>query len=742
MHFYELIQQVLIQSFSIISVAALHTSKDFGSVTARQSVISYSKVEIEEMASASETSKLEANSTEYPAQHDEKVEESSSTDGKKLDVKDASNSEVFDKQVKRIREVFEELRNAVIASTATLEKNFSQLKLKEERFNEISRKISSVNFESALKLNVGGNVYQTSVETLTKHPESLVTEMFSTSFDLKQLSDGCYFIDRDGTHFRHILNYLRSGTAPVPSILKADSEEILREAEYYGLVGLVKAINNKLIGDTESGSENVRKEGVNTESGVVGDTEKELFVTEEKLKSFLNLLDAKLKVLDEATRHHKEVTMKLSDVHFGENVKIDVGGRIFKVSLKTLRRESESVLGLMFSERFDLKKEEDGSFFIDRDGTFFHHILNYLRDGKVSEDAIEECGPQMRKEAEFYGLSGLKEQIDKYTIIKLKVGGRLFLVNREVLKKYRESMLGRVLAKEDCAFKKTLDGSYIIERDGTSFHYILEYLKFEFISDEVVEKGGKLLRDDAEFYILPGLKERINNYHNVKMNIGGREFAVSRRVLTRFPSSMFGLMLAGIGDDFVKGNDGSYFIQHDGSTFNHVLHYLRSETLSDNVIEKYSEALLDDAAFYRLPGLKERINMYYNVKIYVGKTEFVVRRKLLSKVPGSMFERMLTGEDGSPHGYVKDDNGSYYIYRDSETFTYILQYLNGIMPHPDRHLCKQLREDASFYGLPDFLSMIMESQYDRRHAHNHAWKFSEGCAMKACQNGCRSQGKC
>ena len=38
----------------------------------------------------------------------------------------------------------------------------------------------------------------------------------------------------------------------------------------------------------------------------------------------------------------------------------------------------------MFSGKFDIKPSEDGSFFIDRDGTHFRFILNYLRTGKLT----------------------------------------------------------------------------------------------------------------------------------------------------------------------------------------------------------------------------------------------------------------------------------------------------------------------------------------------------------------------
>ena len=41
------------------------------------------------------------------------------------------------------------------------------------------------------------------------------------------------------------------------------------------------------------------------------------------------------------------------------------------------------MLQAMFSGRFDTKPSEDGSFFIDRDGTHFRYILNYLRIGQL-----------------------------------------------------------------------------------------------------------------------------------------------------------------------------------------------------------------------------------------------------------------------------------------------------------------------------------------------------------------------
>ena len=72
-------------------------------------------------------------------------------------------------------------------------------------------------------------------------PGSMLHAMFSGRFDTKPSEDGSFFIDRDGTHFRYILNYLRTGQLIVPKdeIIR---EELLAEAEFYQVEGIIKAL--------------------------------------------------------------------------------------------------------------------------------------------------------------------------------------------------------------------------------------------------------------------------------------------------------------------------------------------------------------------------------------------------------------------------------------------------------------------------------------------------------------------
>ena len=58
-------------------------------------------------------------------------------------------------------------------------------------------------------LNVGGHRFETSRRTLTSIPDTYLSSLFSGRFELATDADGAYFIERDGSHFRHVLNFLR-----------------------------------------------------------------------------------------------------------------------------------------------------------------------------------------------------------------------------------------------------------------------------------------------------------------------------------------------------------------------------------------------------------------------------------------------------------------------------------------------------------------------------------------------------
>ncbi|KTF85567.1 hypothetical protein cypCar_00012420, partial [Cyprinus carpio] len=89
-----------------------------------------------------------------------------------------------------------------------------------------------------VKLNVGGTLHYTTVQTLSKE-DSLLRSICDGSTEVTIDSEGWVVLDRCGRHFSLVLNFLRDGTVPLPETTR-ELEEVLKEAQYYRLQGLVQ----------------------------------------------------------------------------------------------------------------------------------------------------------------------------------------------------------------------------------------------------------------------------------------------------------------------------------------------------------------------------------------------------------------------------------------------------------------------------------------------------------------------
>ena len=119
----------------------------------------------------------------------------------------------------------------------------TRVREEQQSIDAMSKKLDQVHFSSTVKLNVGGQHFTTSVQTLTKDPNSMLAAMFSGRFDMKPSEDGSFFIDRDGTHFRFILNFLRTGKLTLPEGATC-TKELEEEAEFYQIQGLIDALRS------------------------------------------------------------------------------------------------------------------------------------------------------------------------------------------------------------------------------------------------------------------------------------------------------------------------------------------------------------------------------------------------------------------------------------------------------------------------------------------------------------------
>lgn len=91
-------------------------------------------------------------------------------------------------------------------------------------------------YTAPVHIDVGGTIYTSSLETLTRFSDSRLAKMFNGGIpivldSLKQH----YFIDRDGQMFRHVLNFVRNGRLLIANDF-TDVELLLEEAKYYDIV--------------------------------------------------------------------------------------------------------------------------------------------------------------------------------------------------------------------------------------------------------------------------------------------------------------------------------------------------------------------------------------------------------------------------------------------------------------------------------------------------------------------------
>lgn len=113
--------------------------------------------------------------------------------------KDEQDLSLFDLACAKISQAQELMNEA----RELLKQDLDNVRQEKSAFQELTKILNEVHFSSTVKLNVGGKIYKTTLDTLRKDPDSMLCAMFSERHELKQdKEDGAYFIDRDGKLFR------------------------------------------------------------------------------------------------------------------------------------------------------------------------------------------------------------------------------------------------------------------------------------------------------------------------------------------------------------------------------------------------------------------------------------------------------------------------------------------------------------------------------------------------------------
>ena len=157
-------------------------------------------------------------------------------------------------------------------------------------------------------------------------------------------------------------------------------------------------------------------------SEVLADVEKQIEAICNQLQS-LQRQASRLRRLREEQEVYDSMSKKMESMQLSTKVNLNVGGQHFTTTVQTLTKDPDSMLAAMFSGRFPLKPAEDGTFFIDRDGTYFRYILNYLRDGKLSLPEGATFFEEIEAEAEFYQIQGIFDDLGQPRSAKSSIRG-------------------------------------------------------------------------------------------------------------------------------------------------------------------------------------------------------------------------------------------------------------------------------------------------------------------------------
>lgn len=107
--------------------------------------------------------------------------------------------------------------------------------------------LASISKDEIITLNIGGQIYSTTRSTIINNVDSqaYLALIIRNETNVPLDKHGHYFLDRDGTYFRYILNYFREKKLILPENF-TELKQLCCEAKFYQIDRLVDEIENRL----------------------------------------------------------------------------------------------------------------------------------------------------------------------------------------------------------------------------------------------------------------------------------------------------------------------------------------------------------------------------------------------------------------------------------------------------------------------------------------------------------------
>jgi BTB/POZ domain-containing adapter for CUL3-mediated RhoA degradation protein len=118
-------------------------------------------------------------------------------------------------------------------------------------------------------------------------------------------------------------------------------------------------------------------------------------------------METEMKALD-AKRAEWDALMKKANEHAAaapRKIKLDIGGEKFTTTKDTLNKFKNSFFYAMIGSG-KWSPDEDGCYFVDRDPTYFHHVMEYMRSGDTDFLTLgNKVLERVRQDFDFYQIA-------------------------------------------------------------------------------------------------------------------------------------------------------------------------------------------------------------------------------------------------------------------------------------------------------------------------------------------------
>ncbi|KAH9250866.1 hypothetical protein BASA81_011254 [Batrachochytrium salamandrivorans] len=143
----------------------------------------------------------------------------------------------------KAKQTVQDCKNEV--STMEQERQEEVLSMEQQRQTllEFEPKVLKCFASNPVKLNVGGSYFSTSVENLTREPDTFFAVMFSGRWDVKiNPKDDAVFVDRSPLVFEFIIDYLRTGDIDLDDLSPKQLNALNKEADFYQIASLLELL--------------------------------------------------------------------------------------------------------------------------------------------------------------------------------------------------------------------------------------------------------------------------------------------------------------------------------------------------------------------------------------------------------------------------------------------------------------------------------------------------------------------